>query len=53
MERRLEREIELIENDESMTREQKNYEIKGLEIEYREMARESAERAYDDEYNKW
>jgi len=53
MKRRLEREIELIENDESMTREQKNYEIREVKKEYREMARESAERAYDDEYNRW
>ena len=43
---RLEREIKLIENDESLTDEEKNKEI-------RELERESADRAYDDEYNRW
>jgi hypothetical protein len=53
MQSRFEREIEMIENDESMTPQEKAREIRKIERDYCDAARESAERAYDDEMERW
>lgn len=63
MEERLEKEIERIENDDSLTQSEKNDEIKELISEYNEgvlvltsiliMAEEAAQKAYTDEYERW
>ncbi len=49
----LEREIEQIENDHSLSQREKIQEIEEIERDYRSQARESAQRAYDDEMNNW
>jgi len=50
---RLEREIESIENDDSMTDEGKNIFIRELERDYESAMRESAEHAYENELENW
>ena len=50
---RLDREIELTENDDSLTNEEKAREIRELERDYRDAAEESAREAYDNEFNSW
>lgn len=50
---RLEREIDLIKNDDSMSAKEKRREIREVERDYRDAARESSQRAYDEEYENW
>jgi len=52
-ERMLEREIDLIENDDSMSPQEKRRAIRDAEREYRDEAHESAQRAYDEEMQRW
>ena len=53
MQSRFEKEIEMIENDDSMTPQEKAMEIREMERDYRDAAREASERAYDDEMERW
>ncbi len=48
-----EREIEAIENDDTLTQSEKNSYIRDVERDYRQCAREAANRAYDEEMERW
>ncbi len=48
-----ERELDSIENDDTLTQLQKNEYIRDVEGDRREDAREAAQDAYDDEMNRW
>ena len=49
----VEMEIESIENDDHLTQAEKNSEIKEVERDYRDMAQDSAQDAYDREMDRW
>uniref|UniRef100_A0A6M3JJ67 Uncharacterized protein n=1 Tax=viral metagenome TaxID=1070528 RepID=A0A6M3JJ67_9ZZZZ len=50
---KLEREIELLEDDDSLTISEKSKMIRELERDYWDAAEESAREAHDNEYNSW
>ena len=53
MEDRMQHEIELIEQDDSLTSDEKRREIREIQREYRDAAKESAQQAYDEEFDRW
>jgi len=50
---RIDREIESIENEDSLTNEEKAREIRELERDYERAARDAAQEEYDNEYSRW
>ena len=50
---RFEKEIESIEYDDSLTPDEKLNKIREFERDYRRMANEAAQNAYDEEYENW
>ena len=50
---RLDKEIESIENDDSLSNEEKSREIRELERDYDRAAKDAAQEAYDREYDNW
>lgn len=50
---RLDMEIESIENDDSLTNEEKYNEIRDIERDYERYTRDQAQEAYDNEYETY
>ena len=56
MNKAFEREVELLENDlesGAISTKEFNQEMRELERDYRDAAQESAEQAFQDEFNRW